>query len=104
MAENTMEIDAINHLLEVEKNASALINDAAQEVDRRLSQARAKYNSDYKARYDELASKLEAEYQDAHQKIAEKYQNEIETYKQSLEAKTQNTEAFSSLLDKLIFS
>ena len=104
MAENTMEIDAINHLLEVEKNASALINDAAQEVDRRLSQARAKYNSDYKARYDELASTLEAEYQDAHQKIAEKYQNEIETYKQSLEAKAQNTEAFSSLLDKLIFS
>ena len=38
MAENT-EIDAINHLLEVEKNASALINDAAQEADRRLSEA-----------------------------------------------------------------
>ena len=37
MAENT-EIDAINHLLEVEKNASALINDAAQEADRRLSE------------------------------------------------------------------
>ena len=33
MAENTSEIDAINHLLEVEKNASALINDAAQEVE-----------------------------------------------------------------------
>ena len=47
MAENTSEIDAINHLLEVEKNASALINDAAQEVDRRLSDARAKYNAEY---------------------------------------------------------
>ena len=31
MAENTSEIDAINHLLEVEKNAAALIDDAAQE-------------------------------------------------------------------------
>ena len=39
MADINMEIDAINHLLEVEKNASALINDAAQEVDRRLSKA-----------------------------------------------------------------
>ena len=104
MAENTMEIDAINHLLEVEKNASALINDAAEEVDRRLSEARAKYNSEYKARYDETAASLEAEYQTNHNSIAEKYQNEIETYKQSLEAKAQNTEAFSSLLDKLIFS
>ena len=50
MAENT-EIDAINHLLEVEKNASALINDAAQEADRRLSEARSKYNAEYKTRY-----------------------------------------------------
>ena len=48
MAEINMEIDAINHLLEVEKNASALINDAAQEADRRLSDAHAKYNAEYK--------------------------------------------------------
>lgn len=103
MAETTMEIDAINHLLEVEKNASALINDAAQEVDRRLSEARAKYNSEYKARYDETAASLEAEYQTNHNSIAEKYQKEIDSYKESLEAKAQNYEAFSSLLDKLIF-
>ena len=50
MAENT-EIDAINHLLEVEKNASALINDAAQEADRRLSDAHSKYNAAYKPHY-----------------------------------------------------
>ena len=66
MAETTMEIDAINHLLEVEKNASALINDAAQEVDRRLSDAHSKYNTEYKLRYDEVASRLEAEYQQNH--------------------------------------
>ncbi len=103
MAETTMEIDAINHLLEVEKNASALINDAAQEVDHRLSEARVKYNSEYKARYDQIAASLEAEYQTNHNSIAEKYQKEIDSYKESLAAKAQNYEAFSSLLDKLIF-
>lgn len=103
MAETTMEIDAINHLLEVEKNASALINDAAQEVDHRLSEARVKYNSEYKARYDQIAASLEAEYQTNHNSIAEKYQKEIDSYKESLEAKAQDYEAFSSLLDKLIF-
>ena len=103
MAETTMEIDAINHLLEVEKIASALINDAAQEVDRRLSQARSKYNSEYKARYDEVAAKLESEYQQNHNQIAEKYQKEIDSYKESLAAKPQNYEAFSSLLDKCMF-
>ena len=103
MSETTMEIDAINHLLEVEKNASALINDAALEVDRRLSEARVKYNSEYKARYDQIAASLEAEYQNNHNSIAEKYQKEIDSYKESLEAKAQDYEAFSSLLDKLIF-
>ncbi|BDC92890.1 hypothetical protein [Treponema bryantii] len=104
MAENNTEIDAINHLLEVEKNASMLINDAAMEAERRLSQARAKYNSEYKARYDEVASKLESEYQNNHKQIEDKYNKDIETYKESLAAKPQNSEAFSSLLDKLIFS
>ena len=103
MAENT-EIDAINHLLEVEKNASMLINDAAQEAERRLSQARSKYNSEYKARYDQIATQLESEYQNNHNIVAEKYQKEIDDYKESLEAKAQNSEAFTSLLDKLIFS
>ena len=104
MAENTTEINAINHLLEVEKNASAFINDAAQEADRRLSEARSKYNSEYKARYDEIAARLESEYQNNHQQIAEKYQKEIESYKEALAAKPQNYKDFSSLLDRLIFS
>jgi hypothetical protein len=103
MSETTMEIDAINHLLEVEKNASALINVAAQEGDRRLAEACVKYNSEYKARYDQIAASLEAEYQNNHNSIAEKYQKEIDSYKESLAAKAQNYEAFSSLLDKLIF-
>ena len=104
MSETTMEIDAINHLLEVEKNASALINDAAQEADRRLSDAHSKYNAQYKERYEAVASNLEAEYQQNHNLIAEKYQKEIDSYKESLAANAQNYEAFSSLLDKLIFS
>jgi vacuolar-type H+-ATPase subunit H len=102
MAETSMEIDAINHLLEVEKNASALINDAAQEVDRRLSEAHSKYNTEYKARYDEVAARLEAEYQQKLNSTSDKYQKEIDSYKESLAAKPQNYEAFSSLLDKLI--
>ena len=80
MADTNTEIDAINHLLEVEKNASMLINDAAMEAERRLTQARAKYNSDYKTRYDEIAAKLEAEYQNDHQQIADKYQKDIDSY------------------------
>ena len=103
MAENTSEIDALNHLLEVEKNATALINDAAEESDRRLAEARAKYNAEYKARYDEQAAKLESEYQKTHEQISEKYQKEIDSFKESLASKPQNSKAFSELLDRLVF-
>lgn len=104
MAETTAEIDAINHLLEVEKNASALINDAAMEADRRLSQARSKYNTEYKIGYDKTASELETQFNQNQKTIEKKYNDELEAYKESLAAKPQNYEAFSSLLDKLICS
>ena len=103
MAENTSEIDAINHLLEVEKNAANLINDAAQEAERRLSEARAKYNSEYKSRYENETSRLETEYNLSHEKIAEKYQKKIDSFKESLVSKPQDSAAFSATLDRLIF-
>lgn len=102
MAETTAEIDAINHLLEVEKNASTLINDAAQEAERRLSAARAQYNSEYKAGYDKAAGDLEAQYLENQKTIEKKYNDELEAYKQSLAAKPQNFESFSKLLDTLV--
>ncbi len=104
MAETTAEIDAINHLLEVEKNASALISDAAAEADRRLAQARSKYNLEYKAGYEKTASDLEADFNQNQKIIEKKYNDELETYKASLAAKPQNFEDFSRLLDKLICS
>lgn len=102
MAETTAEIDAINHLLEVEKNASTLINDAAQEADRRLSAARAKYSSEYKERYEKAAGELETKYLENQKSIEKKYNDELEAYKQSLASKSQNFEAFSKLLDTLV--
>lgn len=47
MATDNPELDAINHLLEIEKNASVLVNDALSESDKRLSQARSKFSAEY---------------------------------------------------------
>lgn len=102
MADQNLELDAIKHLLEVEKNASALINDAKIEADKRLADARLKYNSEYKTKYDAIASELEAEYQNKLKEITSKYKSEIEEYKKSLEDKTQNDEAFTALLNKYL--
>lgn len=104
MAEINPELDAINHLLEVEKNASALINDAQIEADKRIQEARAKYNTEYKTKYDSIAASMESDYQKAHQEIEAKYKKEIEDYKVSLENKPQNQKAFTDLLEKIIFA
>lgn len=104
MADNNPELDAINHLLEVEKKAAGLITDAQIEADKRLSEARLKFNSEYKVRYDSVAAEMEADYQKKHEEIEAKYKKEIEEYKATLENKTQNEKAFTDLLDKIILA
>jgi len=97
---NNSEIDAIKHLLEVEKNASTLIDYAKIEADKRIAEARSKYNSEYKSKYDKIAAELEAAYQKNLESITEKYKSEIEDYKKSLENKPQNEDSFNAFLAK----
>lgn len=103
MADQNLELDTIKHLLEVEKNASALIEDAKIEADKRLAEARSKYNSEYKSKYDILASELESVYQNKLKETAEKYKSEVESYKKSLQERPQNEKAFNALLEKYLF-
>jgi len=104
MAENNPELDAIKHLLEVEKNASALINDAKTEADKRLSEAHLKYNSIYKEKYDQLVAHLDDDFKKSHEQIEAKYNKELDDYKASIEAKSQDKKSFESLLDKLLMA
>lgn len=102
MSENNVELDAINHLLEIEKKASTLIYEAQTEVDKRMADAQSKYNGEYKEKFDKLTEELESEYQQKINEITEQNQNEINEYKKSLAEKSQNTKAFNSLLEKLL--
>lgn len=104
MAENNPELDAIKHLLEVEKNASALINDAKTEADKRLSEAHLKYNSQYKEKYDQLVAQLDKDFEEQHNQIEAKYKKEIDEYKASIESKSQDKKSFESLLEKLLLA
>jgi len=104
MAETNVELDAINHLLEIEKQASGLISDAQIEADKRIAEARAKYNSEYKAKYETVAADLEKKYQDDYAAVTKKYADEIEVYKKSLEEKNQNKEDFKKVVEKLLLA
>ena len=60
MAEQNEELKMINHLLEVEKDANSLISEAMETSEKKISEARAKYNAEYK----EKTEKIIEEYPD----------------------------------------
>lgn len=103
MAEKNSELDAIKHLLEIEKDAAVLIDDAKIEADKRLTDAKGQYNAQYKEQYDKIVSELDSKYHSSMDDISDKYNKEINAYKTQLEEQKQNDSAFSSLLDKLLF-
>ncbi len=98
------ELDAINHLLEIEKKASVLVNDAHTESDKRIVQARTEYNNQYKERIEKITAQMEADYQNSLESISKKYENELEDFKSSLEKKEQHKKDFSVLLEKLLLN
>lgn len=104
MSQTNDEIDTINHLLKIEKQASELIFDAQKEAEKRITKAKSKYNTDYKAQYEKIVLQMEEQFQDSYNKITKKYVNELEQYKKSLEDKKQNKAEFYSLLEKLFFA
>ena len=103
MAENSSELDAINHLLEIERDAAVLIDDAKIEADKRIASAKNQYNTQYKSKYDEIVKDLDSKYNTSIDEISDKYNKEIDAYKTQLEEKQQNEASFNSLLDKLLF-
>lgn len=96
------ELDEINRLLEVEKQASALIENAMNESDKIISEAHAKFNEQFKSQTEELTQKLTQEYNDKLEEIKQNHQKEIEAFKSALEKKETNQANFDSLLTKLL--
>ncbi len=104
MAETNKEMDAIYHLLEIEKKASSIVNGALKVREEKLAEVHSEYNRLYNEKYAQVVKKLEEKYQIELQKTAQKYEKDIELYKQELEEKPQDQERFNELLEKLLFA
>lgn len=104
MSEVNQELAAIQHLLEIEKQASSLIDSAKIEAEQYISKAHAEYNTAYKEKNEALSREIEADFQKKHDEIAKKYKDEVDSYKTSYASKPQNKEAFFSALEKLLFA
>lgn len=98
------ELEIINHLLEVEKGASSLIDEAQLEAEKTILDAKTKYNKEYKEKYDSIVGLLEEDYKKELQKAYEKHQKEMDDYKKELESKEIKTKEFNDFLDKEFFA
>lgn len=103
MAEKNEQIDAIYHLLKIEKSASALIEGALKESEEQIGKAHSEYNLLYKEKYEKIIENLKSKYETDLLSKKKEYAEEIEAYKKELENKNQNDDDFFKLLDKLLF-
>lgn len=101
MAENKSEIDVLNHLLEVEKEASLLIEKAVEESVQKVSAAKSNANSILQEKSSQIQKELESEYQAKNQQITEKHSSILSEYESQLKNRKQNTKKFNSLLKDL---
>jgi len=94
--------EVLGHLLKIESEAAALVNDAQAEADRRVLEAEKQNHAAYEERYRNEGERLENEFQASKEKIRRQYQTELESYSNKITSLHVDVNRFSALLDRLV--
>jgi len=92
----------LQHLLDLEAQAAALVDDAQREADRRISEGEKQNRSDYDEIYSREVQALEESYNKKLAVIKEDYQKQMDACRESLKVMSLNTAGFSSLVEKYL--
>jgi hypothetical protein len=92
----------LGHLLQIESEAAALVNDSQAEADRRTAEGEEQNRAVFEKRYGDESAGLEAEYQKEITKVKDQYQKELETYREKLNTRNSDTGRFSALMEELL--
>jgi vacuolar-type H+-ATPase subunit H len=95
------ERDVLQHLLEVESNASTLVDDAQAEADRRIAEAEKRNRLRYEEQYNEAAAELNREYALKTAETREDYTRQLEAYRKSLDTMRVNRDDFYRLIEQI---
>lgn len=104
MADKNEESEIIKLLLNVEKEASLLIDDALIKAEQKITEAKTAANTDFQNRYNQMIQELETDYNNQVQKIQTNHESIINEFKSSLENKKQNKEKFFTFVDSVFFN
>ena len=97
-----MDNDVLGHLLKIESEAAALVNNAQAEADKRVAEAEKKNRAEYDDRYREETGRLESAFQKSKELAQRQYREELEAYNQKISSIGADMDSFSVLLDKLV--
>ena len=94
--------EVLDHLLEIESAAAALVNDAQAEADNRITEAEKQNRAAFDRRYVEENQRFEKEFLQLKELSRQEYQKELEIYKEKISSMHVNNDRFSNLLDSLV--
>jgi vacuolar-type H+-ATPase subunit H len=94
--------DVLQHLLRLETEASALVDDAQAEADRRVSEGEKQNRANHDETYGAELARMEASYAGEIAAVREDYDKQLEAYRDSLKAMPADRAAFSALAGRLL--
>ncbi|MBQ6780208.1 MAG: hypothetical protein IJP62_03135 [Treponema sp.] len=98
------EVDIISHLLDMERNASEVLNQAQSEAEKRISAAKSRADQQFKAQYEKIVADEESRFASETSAVSQKYDADISAYKERLAASNKDIPSFNALLDTLLFA
>lgn len=96
------EIDVITHLLEVENQASSLIDQALAESNRRVLAAKAKSDEIFDSKYHTVIDELEKQYEDTIDSCNKVHKKTFDDYKNQILNANKDFDSFNSFMDKIL--
>jgi len=94
--------NTLDHLLKIEAEAAALVNDAQAEADKRIHENEEKMRTSFEERFRLEAQARELSLNNEKNKLKEQYQNAIDEYRKEISSINVDVERFTSLFNKYI--
>ena len=98
----SQEMDVIEHLLEIEREASKTLVAAQTQADSQIAAAKTKSDEQFKKAYSEAVKEIEEKARLAKMEFTDNRQSSLDSYKDSLSSMEMDVEAFNSLLETYI--
>ena len=92
-------VNTLDHLLQIEAKAAALVSDAQAEADRRIHENEEKNREAYEEHFRADAQTLEASLKDEKEKTRKEYQKALEEYRKEISGININVDGFCALLN-----